>query len=119
MKWETHICVVFTGDFKGECTIERVALVMNIVPCRDLKLEGQALERAIIYSILNEVSDHELWYRQTGNNIGDTGATALSEALKSNTTLTKLILWSEDKRKKTHKTSISNSLSFSLLTDRK
>ena len=32
--------------------------------------------------------------------IGDTGATSLSEALKSNTTLTKLNLWSENTRKK-------------------
>ena len=35
--------------------------------------------------------------------IGDTGAASLSEALKSNTTLTKLNVISEDKRKKTHK----------------
>ena len=39
----------------------------------------------------------------TDNYIGETGATSLSEALKSNTTLTELDLWSEDKRKKTHK----------------
>ena len=39
----------------------------------------------------------------TGNEIGDTGATSLSESLKSNTTLTALDLRSEDKRKKTHK----------------
>ena len=37
------------------------------------------------------------------NNIGDAGASSLSEALKSNTTLTELDLRSEDKRKKTHK----------------
>ena len=37
------------------------------------------------------------------NDIGDTGATSLSESLKSNTTLTKLNLGGEDKRKKTHK----------------
>ena len=37
------------------------------------------------------------------NKIGDTGAKSLSEALKSNTTLTKLNLYSENKRKKTHK----------------
>ena len=29
------------GLVKGECTIERVALVMNIVSCRELDLEGQ------------------------------------------------------------------------------
>ena len=37
------------------------------------------------------------------NSIGDTGATSLSEALKSNTTLTELDLSCDDKRKKTHK----------------
>jgi hypothetical protein len=35
----------------------------------------------------------------TGNNIGDRGATSLSESLKSNTTLTELDLRSESKRK--------------------
>ena len=47
----------------------------------------------------------------TDNGIGDTGATSLSEALKSSTTLIKLNLRSENKRKKnTQKTSINNSL---------
>ena len=46
----------------------------------------------------------------TGNSIGDAGATSLSESLKSNTTLTKLNLSCEDKRKNTQKTSINNSL---------
>ena len=32
---------VSTGSIEGDCTIERVALVMNIVSCRDLNLEGQ------------------------------------------------------------------------------
>ena len=50
----------------------------------------------------------------TGNKIGDTGATSLSEALKSNTTLTQLNLGGEDKRRKTQKTLIDNSL-FSIL----
>ena len=37
----THFGVVSAGGAKGECTIERVALVMNIVPCRDLDLNGR------------------------------------------------------------------------------
>ena len=41
--------------------------------------------------------------KSTGNNIGDTGATSMSEALKINTTLTALDLGCKDKRKKTHK----------------
>ena len=40
-KWNS-LCVVFVGCFKEECTIERVALVMNIVPCRELDLTGQS-----------------------------------------------------------------------------
>ena len=46
---------------------------------------------------------------QTVNTIGDTGATSMGEALKLNTTLTKLCLCGEDKKKrKTYKkTSIS------------
>ena len=35
----------------------------------------------------------------TGNEIGERGATSMSDALKSNTTLTELVLCCEDKRK--------------------
>ena len=42
-------------------------------------------------------------FTSTVNNIGDTGATSLSESLKSNTTLTELDLRCEYKRKKAHK----------------
>ena len=42
-------------------------------------------------------------FTTTDNKISEVGATSLSEALKSNTTLTVLYLGSEDKRKKTHK----------------
>ena len=44
-----------------------------------------------------------LLFAPTVNIIGDTGATSLSEALKSNTTLTQLNLESEHKRKKAYK----------------
>ena len=42
-------------------------------------------------------------FSSTVNNIGVTGVASLSEALKSNTTLTELSLWGRNKRKKTHK----------------
>ena len=42
-------------------------------------------------------------FASTGNKIGERGKTSLSEALKSNTTLTILFPRCEDKRKKTHK----------------
>ena len=48
----------------------------------------------------------------TVNSIGDAGVTSLSESLKSNTTLTKLYLRVEDKRKKTHKCNPSTIHSF-------
>ena len=58
----------------------------------------------------------------TDNNIGDTGATSLSEVLKSNTTLAKLNLSCEDKGKKTHKrlsSTIHSSPLLFTLTDSK
>ena len=46
----------------------------------------------------------------TDNEIGDTGATSLSDALKSNTTLTQINLECEDKRNNTQMASINNPL---------
>ena len=51
-------------------------------------------------------------YYLIDNNNGDTGATSLSEALKSNTTLTELNLDCSDTRKKTHKRHPSTMHSF-------
>ena len=51
-------------------------------------------------------------FTSTGNGIIDTGATSLSEALKSNTTLTIFNLRGEGKRKKTHKRHPSTIHSF-------
>ena len=50
----------------------------------------------------------------TGNEIRERGATALSDALKSNTTLKSLQLWGEDKGNNTQMVSINNSI-FSIL----
>ena len=55
---------------------------------------------------------HSFSLSSTGNKIGDTGATSLSESLKSNTTLTELNLKGENKRKKTHKLHPSTIHSF-------
>ena len=38
---KSHGSGVSAERIKGECTIERVALVMNMVPCRGLNLGGQ------------------------------------------------------------------------------
>ena len=51
-------------------------------------------------------------FTSTGNNIGDTGAKSLSEALKSNTTLTELNLGGEYKRKKDTQMKSVNNLLF-------
>ena len=51
-------------------------------------------------------------FASTDNKVKDAGATSLSEALKSNTTLTGLYLKSEDRRKKTHKRHPSANHSF-------
>ena len=48
--------------------------------------------------------------KSTGNDIGERGATSLSDALKSNTTLTQLCLCCEDKRINTQMASIYNQL---------
>ena len=52
--------------------------------------------------------------KSTGNEIGNTGVKSLSDALKSNTTLTELYLWGEHKRNNTQMASI-NSPHFSIL----
>ena len=36
------ILLFTTGQIKGEMTIERVCLLMNIVPCNEIDLEGQS-----------------------------------------------------------------------------
>ena len=63
---------------------------------------------------LSTIHNFSLLFTSTGNNIGDTGATSLSEALKSNTTLTELCLSGDYKKKDTQKASINKSL-FSFL----
>ena len=40
-----RFCVIFAEDVKGESTVEHVAVVMNIVPCRSFNLSSQARER--------------------------------------------------------------------------
>ena len=55
------------------------------------------------------------WATTTDKNIEETAASLLSDALKSNTTLTQLNLCREDKRNITQMTSISNQL-FSIFT---
>ena len=41
-KWIIHVCIVSAERVKEDCAIERVTLVINIVPCRDLDLGCQA-----------------------------------------------------------------------------
>ena len=39
-KEEVTFGVTSVGGFEEECTIERVALLINIIPCRELNLSG-------------------------------------------------------------------------------
>ena len=64
---------------------------------------------------MTSINNHSLPFslNQSGNSIGDTGTTSLSDALKSNTTLTQLNLGSNLKKKKTTQTPfINNTLTF-------
>ena len=46
------------------------------------------------------MNEHRItFYNVTGKKIGDEGAMVLSERLKTNTTMTSLDLWSEEKEK--------------------
>ena len=46
---KTHACVVFAGRFRGQCAIERVALVMNIVPCPSLSCNCYHQRQYIVF----------------------------------------------------------------------
>ena len=52
----------------------------------------------------------KLYFFLTANDIGDTGATSLSDALKSNTALTELYLWSQHKGNNTQMTHANNTI---------
>ena len=47
LKWKAHICVVLAVRISGGFTTERVALVMNIVPCRELNLACLVIRKPI------------------------------------------------------------------------
>ena len=104
-----------TGQIKGELTIERVCLLMNIVPCKEFNLAGQPSQHIIGCTVFtNTVSWILRLLASTENDIGETGATSLSDALKSNTTLTQLSLSCQHERNNTQMASINNPL-FSIL----
>ena len=62
------------------------------------------------------IAHYSLFIKQIGNNVGDIGVKSLSDALKRNTTLLKLDLSGEDKKKAQHTNDISiNNPLFSIL----
>ena len=77
----------------------------------ELNLESEDKRKETQKTSTNN-SLYSFLFASTGNNIGDTGATSMSESLKSNTTLTKLDLSGEYKRK-THKRNPPTIHSFS------
>ena len=66
----------------------------------ELNLEGGD-KRIHTHDINRHYTFFHFHPKSTGNYIGETGATSMSEALKSNTTLTELNLRSEHKRNNT------------------
>ena len=78
----------------------------------DLKSEGKRNNTQIAFINQNTLS---ILIKSTDNKIGDTEATSLSDALKTNTTLTKLDLKSEGKRNNT-KIALVNQPTPSILT---
>ena len=83
--------------------VESVCLLMNIVPCEEINLAGQPSQHIIGCTVFTKAVSLIMGYlTSTENGIGDTGATSLSDALKSNTTLTELYLAGEHKET-THK----------------
>ena len=42
LEWKIHVSTLSAEGVKGQYTIERVALLMNIVPCESLNLSSQA-----------------------------------------------------------------------------
>ena len=88
------------------------ALKSNTTP-KKLNLSGEDKRKKTQKTNTNN-SLFSFLITSTGNKIGESGATLLSESLKSNTTLTELNLSGEDKRKKTHKRHPSTNHSFSM-----
>ena len=77
----------------------------------ELDLSGENKKKEDTQKTFINNSLFSILFTQTGNDIEDTGATSLSEALKSNTTLKKLYLKCEDQRKRinTQRASINKS----------
>ena len=98
------------NDILGSGTASLSESLKSNTTITKLNLWGQCKRRHKKTSINNSL--FSFLFTTTGNEIGDTGATSLSKALKSNTTLTELSLGSEDKRKKAHKRHPSTIHSF-------
>ena len=61
--------------------------------------------------MINKLNENKIQIKQwTGNNIGDEGAKKISESLLTNSTLTELNLWGDDKdmKRQRKKTKINN-----------
>ena len=78
----------------------------------ELYLHGEDKNNTQMTSINNPL--FSIFIKSTDNRIGESGTTSLSDALKSNTTLTELYMSGEDTRNNAQMTSINNQL-FSIL----
>ena len=111
------------------CIIDEYKLTAGLIGDREVSSLSESLKSNTTLTVLDLNSEDKrhrkrsstiysfpFLFTSTGNNIGDTGAKSLSDALKSNTTLSELYLSGEDKRKKTHKRHPSTIHSFFLFT---
>ena len=82
-----------TGEIYDELAIESVCLLMNIVPCKEISLASNIHNISLDALFFTKAVSLIMGYlASTENDIGERGATSLSDALKSNTTLIELNL---------------------------
>ena len=70
-----NILMIITGRIEGELTIERVSLLMNIIPCKEIDLEGQmcqyltehCLTQRLFHGFVLSVSHGEHHWRRRSN----------------------------------------------------
>ena len=90
---------------KGDRTIERICLLMNIIPCEEISLKGQGWQYFIVNNVKKTMQFHFCVGPMTpiDNKIGNGKTTLLCEALKTNTTLIKLDIGSKHKKRNTRR----------------
>ena len=102
-------CVIYVTVF-SKYVNEFCEILKKNTTVTELEMSCEHKKNSIQMKSINKSLFFNL-IKSTGNNIGDTGATSLSDALKSNTPLTEINLKCEYKRKNTQMASINNPFS--------